>query len=372
MSSQHRSRWETSVAFARKHGKRGRDRRRTGEKKWEAEEDDEGTTFYVNTETRTTVWDAPPCVWDELVDEDSGKTFYHNTLTGDTSWEVPAGFADLKKSAGLLRSQSSTGSTRRSILPIGEIPNDAAQLGKRVSAALNPTAHRRKVIQTRNYFDEDTEKLSMEVHVKSSDTRKLLLKAVESHYIFGELEGDGISKMVDVMECVPFDKKESIITAGEEGDRFYIIEKGTCAVYVPDESSGMKEVAKLGPGESFGELALMYDSPRAATIKAESECSLWAVDRRKFRHIVAHTSVNELKHRCEFLARTPLLSKLSRAELNKVASVLIPKDWEEDSVIVQQGDHGDRFYIVESGECEVLLGIDGQAPEVVGKLAVSY
>ena len=45
------------------------------------------------------------------------------------------------------------------------------------------------------------------------------------------------------------------------------------------------------PGEAFGELALLYNAPRAASIKAKTDCLLWALDRNTFNHIVKDASM---------------------------------------------------------------------------------
>ena len=46
--------------------------------------------------------------------------------------------------------------------------------------------------------------------------------------------------------------------------------------------------APLTAGQGFGELALMYNTPRAATVKAAGPCTLWCIDRATFRSIVTH------------------------------------------------------------------------------------
>lgn len=68
---------------------------------------------------------------------------------------------------------------------------------------------------------------------------------------------------------------------GEEGDNFYVLDSGTAAVKVKDVV-----VATLRPGQAFGELALMYSAPRAATVTAADACRCWAMDRRSFRRLL--------------------------------------------------------------------------------------
>ena len=62
----------------------------------------------------------------------------------------------------------------------------------------------------------------------------------------------------------------------------------------------------MGPGECFGELALLYSAPRSATIKAISECYLWGIDRKTFRKKVEDITLAEYDINREFLHKVNL------------------------------------------------------------------
>jgi cAMP-dependent protein kinase regulator len=71
---------------------------------------------------------------------------------------------------------------------------------------------------------------------------------------------------------------DTIIRQGDAGDNFYCVDYGEYDVMV-----GTTKVAEAVNGGSFGELALMYGSPRAATVTARTDGGLWALDRAAFR-----------------------------------------------------------------------------------------
>lgn len=80
------------------------------------------------------------------------------------------------------------------------------------------------------------------------------------------------------------------------------------------------------PGESFGELALLYNAPRAATIIAKSDCLLWALDRETFNHIVKDASAKKRELYEEFLKNWFLLKNIDDPyEKTKIADVLETK-----------------------------------------------
>jgi hypothetical protein len=76
---------------------------------------------------------------------------------------------------------------------------------------------------------------------------------------------------------------DTIVQQGESGDRFYFVMNGTMVV----ERDGVV-VAQLGPGDHFGELALLRDAPRAASVRATSLAETWSVTREAFECIVRH------------------------------------------------------------------------------------
>lgn len=74
-----------------------------------------------------------------------------------------------------------------------------------------------------------------------------------------------IDLIVNVMETKEFSAGDVIIQQGSIGDYFYVLEEGSCDIF----KDGVL-VLQCSQGMGFGELALMYDAPRAATVKATS------------------------------------------------------------------------------------------------------
>jgi len=74
-----------------------------------------------------------------------------------------------------------------------------------------------------------------------------------------------------------------VIAQGDVGDNFYIVESGEYEVFL--KQTGDEKVHAYTSGDAFGELALMYNSPRAATVKCASAGSLWGLDQNTFRQI---------------------------------------------------------------------------------------
>lgn len=120
----------------------------------------------------------------------------------------------------------------------------------------------------------------------------------------------------------------------------------------------------MGEGGSFGELALMYNTPRAATLIAARASLLWALDRTTFRQIVTVASARKRALYETFLARVPLLDAMDRYERAKIADALESEMFMPDEPIVRQSEPGDKFYIIEAGEVVVTITADDTTREV--------
>jgi cAMP-dependent protein kinase regulator len=147
-------------------------------------------------------------------------------------------------------------------------------MGRRTSVSaesLNPTA-------------SSNDSWSPPFHQKSPDQLSRLKKSISSNFLFSHLDDEQSSQVLGALVEKPIPAKGiKVITQGDQGDFFYVVEKGTFDVYVnpagslqPGPDGLGTKVATIEPGGSFGELALMYNAPRAATVmSAEASCLLW-------------------------------------------------------------------------------------------------
>mmetsp|Transcript_65360 Transcript_65360/g.191263 ORF Transcript_65360/g.191263 Transcript_65360/m.191263 type:complete len:366 (+) Transcript_65360:70-1167(+) len=96
-----------------------------------------------------------------------------------------------------------------------------------------------------------------------------------------------LSRLSDLLQSELFDTGEEIMKQGEPGEKFYILEDGTCAAYISG-SDGEKEVKEYNKqGQYFGEIALLKDEPRKATIRATGEgCALLSISKEDFTSVL--------------------------------------------------------------------------------------
>lgn len=151
-------------------------------------------------------------------------------------------------------------------------------------------------------------------------------------------------------------------------------------------------VTTISEGGSFGELALIYGTPRAASIQAKTDVKLWAIDRDTYRRILMGQFIKKRKMYEEFLSKVKILGQLNNLPVRitiltlpsfsaesldyyerlTVADALTPVEFNDGDIITNQGEAGDEFYIIEEGTAIVLQRrSEGTPLEEVGRLGRS-
>lgn len=105
--------------------------------------------------------------------------------------------------------------------------------------------------------------------------------------MFSVLSEEEINIIVGAMEECRFEAGDWVIKQGESGNILYVIEEGELDCFKRFSKDADNTYLKTyHPGEAFGELALLYNAPRAASIQAKTKCLLWSLDRECFNVIV--------------------------------------------------------------------------------------
>ena len=153
------------------------------------------------------------------------------------------------------------------------------------------------------------------VHPKTDDQTARLTATLQNSFMFNNLIETDFKVILDAVEEVKEVQPETfIITEGDAGDCLYIIEAGKFYakknIYdtAPDGTKTLKEqkiVKECGPGDAFGELALLYSTPRAASVVAAETSVVWKLDRATFNAIVKDGAMKQREKREAFLKNVP-------------------------------------------------------------------
>ncbi len=154
--------------------------------------------------------------------------------------------------------------------------------------------------------------------------------------MFNTLDDNDLNVVIDAMDEKRVSAGVNVIVEGENGNELYVVEEGEldCFKKFPDAEEP-KYLKTYVPGEAFGELALLYNAPRAATIRAKSECQLWVLDRNTFNFIVKDAAQRKRDKYESFLKSVSLLQSMDHYERSKLADAIKEEKFEAEDYIIR-------------------------------------
>jgi len=179
---------------------------------------------------------------------------------------------------------------------------------------------------------------------KSDEQKERLKQVLSKSFLFSNLDDNDFGIIVGAMKEVKVAEKEKVIIQGDSGDFLFVIESGEFDCIVND-----KVVKTCTVGDVFGELALLYNCPRAATVMSKSSSVCWQLDRDTFNNIVKEAAQKKRDRYDAFLSKVPLLSGMDAYERSQLADALKPEVFSDGATVMSQGEVGSKFYIIEEG-----------------------
>ncbi len=190
-------------------------------------------------------------------------------------------------------------------------------------------------------------------HGRPLREREALLRQVPC---LSALSAEELAQVATRMPHQAFRPGQIVVREGTEPDRFYIIARGVAEMWVDDEPQPRRH---LTGGDYFGETSLVERVPHLGTVRAASRLSVFTVLRGDFdrwlaAHICAH--IDDRIYMVQALRGFSIFADLTSRELDALASRLLRERVPPETVVCQEGDPADAFYLVDSGQAEALVG----------------
>ena len=179
--------------------------------------------------------------------------------------------------------------------------------------------------------------------------------------LFSDLSREDFLAVLGAVEAKAFDAGESIVVEGDPGHAMYAIAQGRVGVIRAIDGGPGRRVAQMNEGDFFGEMALLSDSPRLATVVAETASVMLEFARSSLEQLLArHPEVAvaiERFYRDRLLANllrsSPLLHPLSEEQKQAIAGHFKSEIYGDRDVIIEEGHKGDAIYLLLRGRCRV-------------------
>jgi cAMP-dependent protein kinase regulator len=183
---------------------------------------------------------------------------------------------------------------------------------------------RRTAISAPSFNPQDFDASNKKVFDKKDEEKARIKDILSRNLLFKNCGPDQMESLVDAFQPMNFDDGGVIIAQGDPvGEHFYLLEEGAADVYVTSKGEEHKVLAyESGSGAAFGELSLMYNAPRAATVKAKGATKVWALDRTTFKMVVTGAAIAQRQKRAQFVENVSILESLTAKEKLGVADAL--------------------------------------------------
>ena len=197
---------------------------------------------------------------------------------------------------------------------------------------------------------EKARKFVPRVFEKDPDEENMLVGLLSENLLFAHLAKDAIVVVARAMEKQVFNKGDTPIHEGDEGDHLYVVVTGSCSIVKKGQV-----VATKGKRGVFGELELMYPAPCAATVRVDTDTMVtFALDRETYAALVVSYSLRKREEYQDYLAKVEFLKTLTAYEKMQLSDALTTDHWQPDEYLIRYGDEGEWMFLVISGTVEVV------------------
>lgn len=189
---------------------------------------------------------------------------------------------------------------------------------------------------------------------------EILLNALGKHFIFTSLSEENRGTLISQMKHYTLAPKELVFEQNQPGVNFFVVASGQLEVIV-----NSRQVNLLNTGDSFGELALLHDTARSATIVTTERTTMWGLDRKTFRSAVESVNAQNYQENKRFIDTVPLFHILTPIQKENLVGSLSTLKFRSKEKIVNEGDPGDLFYLIKEGSVVCMKG--GQEVREMGR-----
>jgi len=187
--------------------------------------------------------------------------------------------------------------------------------------------------------------------------------------MFEDIPVDALNDLAGRVRLRSIAVGQPVFRQGDRPDAFYVVRSGVLEVVEEAPDSGAeRQIRTLSRGESFGELGLVSGAPRAATIRAIKEAQLFEVDKGTFDHLLADmVHVPDFEPTLQQMVELRKLTCFSTFGNEQLSALLDRGTWvpfTPGSDIMRQGDVGDAFYAISSGQVDIVR--DGEVVNTIG------
>jgi len=221
----------------------------------------------------------------------------------------------------------------------------------------------KRVAVTENTLSEQDEQSQIKIYKKNSELIEVMRLNLIKSPLFSELSQEVLRQCIDAMEEKNIAAVVDVVKQGQISDCFYYIQEGELECKMQfikvTQEGNRKKVEKFepklvkiyGPGDYFGELSLLYQSPSRGTIKTITDVKAYILKRATYKKILKNANVEKNTKKINIFKKVQILSTLNDEEYEKIEQISKEAVYYKGETIFKENEFCNTMLIVEKGKC---------------------
>jgi len=180
------------------------------------------------------------------------------------------------------------------------------------------------------------------------EVRKLLTEALKGFFFLNNITDLQINMLLKVLKYEEYNEGEYVIREGEIGSTLYVIEKGDVEVLIQGEV-----IRTLHPGQLFGEIGLLFNAPRSASVRCKTNASFYLLERTLYKNIQKITNSASILQRNQWLLSCPELSHFTPIHMSRLFTTLKRIRFSKGDLLYEQNKETDYVLLIERGNASI-------------------
>ena len=247
-----------------------------------------------------------------------------------------------------------------------ESPEEQEIIDEEIKKKQQKQKQKRQTVSDEALSEEDLSKIQIfnqNINSKSSELFERIKQKCENLFYFNNLSENEFNLIINSFATENINEGETIFTQGENADKLYILDKGELECWKIFKKGDPETYIKtFKEGDSFGELALMYNYKRNYTIKAKTNASLFSLDRKTYKNIIKGIEMNQREKYKIALSKVDILQNLTSNEVGKICDIMVERVFSAGDEIIKQNENEDDFIILFEGKCHSEKASDSGKP----------
>jgi len=210
--------------------------------------------------------------------------------------------------------------------------------------------HFKSIKVSHTYHRSNSLERKRDYTVKTEEEKHIIQEGIRDNILFQNCPQEMLQEVILAMKKEHFSKGKKIIKQGDAGGTdFYVLVEGVCEVKkVVQGQQALRFQYKHTP-QAFGELALLYSAPRAASITAVTDATCWVLNSRDFNGIRHRVEEALRQEALKLMDKSQVFSDLDAKQKIRLMDAMDRVEYERDEVLINAGESARHMYLIQSG-----------------------